>query len=139
MVSSSLSPGSRLPIPISGLPIPVSIFHSPPMLHHISRKQPNSRMCLVCGLKNPFGLKSSYFELDNGDLVCVFRPEEHHQSYPGRVHGGITAAVLDETIGRAIMIKYGEGVWGVTVDFSVRYRKPVPIGAELRAVGRITR
>jgi acyl-coenzyme A thioesterase PaaI-like protein len=45
---------------------------------------------------------------------------------------------LDETIGRAMMIKYGEAVWGVTIEFSIRFRKPVPLEEELRAVGRIT-
>jgi uncharacterized protein (TIGR00369 family) len=109
-----------------------------PMRHKVHSKQPNSRMCLVCGLKNPFGLKASYYELENGDLVCVFRPEEHHQSYPGRTHGGIAAAVLDETIGRSIMHRQNEPVWGVTVELSIRYRKPIPYGEELRAVGRIT-
>jgi acyl-coenzyme A thioesterase PaaI-like protein len=94
---------------------------------------------MVCGLKNSFGLQGSYFELENGDLVCLFRPAEHHQSYPGRTHGGITAAVLDETIGRAMLGGAGEAVWGVTVEFSIRYRKPIPIGQELRAVGRITK
>ena len=108
------------------------------MIHKVHSKQPNSRMCLVCGLKNPFGLKASYFELDNGDLVCIFRPAEHHQSYPGRMHGGIAAAVLDETIGRAMMHRQSEPVWGVTVELSLRYRKPIPCDEELRAVGRIT-
>lgn len=105
----------------------------------VTAKQPNSRMCLVCGLKNPFGLKGAYYALENGDLVCVFTPEEQHQSYPGRMHGGITAAVLDETIGRAILQTSGDALWGVTVDFSVRYKKPVPLGVQLRAVGRITK
>ncbi len=106
--------------------------------YKVHRKQPNSRMCLVCGLKNPYGLHASYYELDNGDLVCVFRPQEHHQSYPGRMHGGITAAVLDETIGRAVMHRRDTPTWGVTVEFSIKYRKPIPYGEELRAVGRIT-
>ncbi len=108
------------------------------MSHKVQRKQPNSRMCLVCGLKNPYGLKASYYELDNGDLVCVFQPQEHHQSYPGRTHGGITAAVLDETIGRAVMHRRDTPTWGVTVEFSIKYRKPIPYGETLRAVGRIT-
>jgi acyl-coenzyme A thioesterase PaaI-like protein len=95
-------------------------------------------MCLVCGLKNPYGLHASYYELDNGDLVCVFRPREHHQSYPGRTHGGITAAVLDETIGRAVMHARDLPTWGVTVEFSIKYRKPIPYDQDLRAVGRIT-
>ena len=29
--------------------------------------------------------------------------------------------------------------WGVTAEFSVRYKKPVPLDQELRVVGRITR
>ena len=29
--------------------------------------------------------------------------------------------------------------WGVTVELTVRYRKPIPIDGEVRAVGRITR
>ncbi len=95
-------------------------------------------MCLVCGLKNPLGLKGSFYELENKELVCIFTPSEMHQSYPGRLHGGITTALLDETIGRAIMIQYEEMMWGVTVEFTTKFKKPIPIDQELRVVGRIT-
>ena len=50
----------------------------------------------------------------------------------------MAAAVLDETIGRAVMIK-NRGVWGVTVELNLRYLKPIPLRQEVRAVGRITR
>jgi len=108
------------------------------MRRRVQSKQPNARMCLVCGIQNDFGLKSHFYELEHGELLAVFRPLEAHQSYPGRLHGGITAAVLDETIGRAIMMRHDEAVWGVTLEFTTRYRKPVPLDVELRAVGRIT-
>jgi uncharacterized protein (TIGR00369 family) len=108
------------------------------MKHQVKRKQPNSKMCLVCGLRNPYGLKASFLELDNQELVCLFTPLEEHQSYPGRLHGGVAAALLDETIGRAILCKYEETVWGVTVEFTIRYRKPIPISGDLKVVGRIT-
>ena len=94
-------------------------------------------MCLVCGLKNPHGLKARFYELQNDELVAVFRPLEEHQSYPTRLHGGISAAILDETIGRAIMIQEKEDFWGVTVEFTSRYKKPVPLDQELRVTGRI--
>ena len=97
-----------------------------------------SRMCLVCGADNPVSLKAQFLELEGGDLLGVFRPLDVHQSYPGRLHGGISSAILDETIGRAVIMGH-EGVWGVTVEFSVRFRQPVPLGNEIRAVGRITR
>ena len=95
-------------------------------------------MCLVCGLKNPYGLQSSFYMLENKELVCVVKPSEVHQSYPGRLHGGITTALLDETIGRAIMMHYEEMLWGVTVEFTTKFKKPIPLNEELRIVGRIT-
>ena len=108
------------------------------MRHQITGKQNNSRMCFVCGLKNSFGLQASFYELEGDQLVALFTPCEEHQSYPGRMHGGLAATILDETIGRAIMIKQDE-IWGVTVEFKVRYRQPIPLGEELRVVGRITK
>ena len=97
-----------------------------------------SRMCLVCGAENPAGLHGRFYELESGELLGVFAPGEQHQSYPGRLHGGISAAVLDETIGRAITIAH-PGVWGVTAELTVRFRKPLPLDGEIRVIGRITR
>ena len=97
-----------------------------------------SRMCMVCGAENPWSLKARFFELDSGELLGVFAPLESHQSYPGRLHGGITSAILDETIGRALNILQPDA-WGVTVELTVRFKKPVPLGCELRATARITR
>ena len=109
------------------------------MLRKVTTKQPNSRMCLVCGLKNPFGLHTSFYELDNKELLAIFKPREEHQSYPGRLHGGIISTILDETIGRAIMIQSDGDIWGVTVELQVRFKKPVPLDEELRVIGRITK
>jgi uncharacterized protein (TIGR00369 family) len=103
----------------------------------VRRKHQNSRMCFVCGLKNKFGLKAGFFELENDQLVALFTPDDRHQGYPGRLHGGIASAILDETIGRAIMIE-DENIWGVTVDLNVRFKKPVPLDVELRVTGKIT-
>jgi uncharacterized protein (TIGR00369 family) len=102
-----------------------------------------SRMCLVCGAQNALGLQGRFYELEpRGDegpaLLGVFTVREEHQSYPGRLHGGISSAILDETIGRAIRIQEPDA-WGVTAELTVRYRLPVPTEGEVRAVGRITR
>jgi len=104
----------------------------------ITGAQNVSRMCLICGRDNPFSLKARFYELDNGELLGVFDALEEHQSYPGRLHGGISSAILDETIGRAISVTHPD-TWGVTVELTAKYRKPVPPGAEVRAIGRITR
>jgi len=109
------------------------------MPHRVTGKQPNSRMCLVCGLKNDGGLHASFYEVASGELVALFTPREEHQSYPGRLHGGMITAILDETIGRAVMISREEDFWGVTVEFTTRFMKPVPLGVELKVVGRIVK
>ena len=73
-----------------------------------------------------------------GDVMGEFDALEQHQSYPGRLHGGMASTMLDETIGRAIMMRYPEVLWGVTVDFQTRFKKSIPLNVELRVVGRIT-
>jgi len=109
------------------------------MKQKVIRKQPNSKMCLVCGLKNSLGLKAHFYELENKELVGIFKPIEEHQGYPGRLHGGIISAILDETIGRSILINYEEDVWFVTVEFNARFKKPVPLDEEVKARARLTK
>ena len=107
------------------------------MIHKVIRKQYNSHMCFVCGIDNHAGLHTDFYELDGKKLIAIFKGHDIHQSYPKRMHGGIIAALLDETIGRAIQIEE-DGIWGVTVEISIKYHKPVPLDQELRVVGYIT-
>ena len=58
------------------------------MKRKVTAKQQNSRMCFVCGLKNPSGLRASFYELENGDLMAVFTARDEHQSYPGACTAG---------------------------------------------------
>ena len=102
------------------------------------KKQPTSRMCFICGESNPAGVHVRFYEQDDGTLLARFTGREQHQGYPGRMHGGVITAVMDEAVGRAIMIKYGEAIWGVTAELNVRFRKPVPLDVELTVIGRIT-
>jgi uncharacterized protein (TIGR00369 family) len=107
------------------------------MRHKITRKQYNSKLCFICGLKNSSGLKASFYETENGELIATFVPTLEHQSYPGRLHGGLASAILDETIGRAIMVGNDKEIWGLTIELNVTYKKPIPLGMELKVVARI--
>jgi uncharacterized protein (TIGR00369 family) len=106
--------------------------------HSVRGAQNISRMCMVCGVENEAGLKSRFLEIDSGELVGIFTPKEQHQGYPGRLHGGLASTILDETIGRAISMTHPD-IWGVTIELNVRYRRPVPLDADVRAIGRITK
>lgn len=98
--------------------------------------QPNSRYCFLCGIENPIGLNLRFHEEEDGRVVVRFTPREEHQSYPGVLHGGITSALLDETIGRVLVPR---DIWAMTVELTVRFLKPIPLGQELTVVGEMVR
>ena len=108
------------------------------MIYKVTGKQPNSKMCFVCGLKNKFGLNASFYETSNNELVALFKPCQEHQGYPGRLHGGIAAAILDETIGRTITTGKDNEIWGVTLEFNIKYKKPIPLDEEIKVVAKLT-
>lgn len=108
------------------------------MKFKVIKKQNNSNHCIVCGLQNNLGLKASFYELENKMLACTVTGISEHQSYPGRMHGGLICALLDEVIGRAIMIDEPK-TWGVTGELSIKYRKPVPLDEEIICVGKIVK
>jgi len=108
------------------------------MKYKILKKQNSSKMCFVCGERNDFGLHARFYETDANELVTFIYPTENHQGYPGRMHGGIAATIIDETIARSICNGKDEQIWGVTIDLKTRFRKPIPLGQELKIVGRVT-
>jgi len=102
-------------------------------------KQRNSRMCYICGMDNPSGLRAQFYNMEDGSVVTPFRFREEHQSFPGRVHGGLAASMLDELGLRAMWAKSSEDVFGVTMSMEVKYRKPVPYEEELIGRGIVVR
>ncbi len=102
-------------------------------------KQRNSRMCYVCGMDNPVGLKAPFYNMEDGSVMTLFRFEEEHQSFPQRVHGGLAATMLDELGLRALWALEGEDALGVTMSMAVKYRKPVPYQEELVGKGIVVK
>ena len=74
---------------------------------------------------------------DDGDstVKSVITPAEHFQGYPGVLHGGVIASILDESVGRSIMAG-DHHRFMMTVSLNVQYRHPVPMGAEITAIGK---
>jgi acyl-coenzyme A thioesterase PaaI-like protein len=97
-------------------------------------KQPNSKRCFVCGRENIHGLKLEFYEISPGEVEVHTTVPEQFQGYPGVVHGGIVAAMLDEVTGRTHM--GGDPPrFMFTARLDIRYRKNVPIGQPLRILG----
>lgn len=108
------------------------------MIYDVTGKQHNSKMCFVCGLQNKAGITAGFYETAGGKLIALFEPCDEHQGYPGRLHGGIAAAVLDETIGRTVTIGKEEEIWGVTLELNIQYKKPIPLGQETKVIAWMT-
>ena len=81
-------------------------------------KQTNSRNCIVCGMDNQFGIKAPFYNMEDGSIATIFKYNFFHQSYPGRVHGGMITSMLDELIGRVLWISEPD-VYAVTTSLEV--------------------
>lgn len=94
-----------------------------------------ARLCFGCGDANPRGLGLE-FRQENGRAVAEFTPEAYLQGYPGRVHGGGVATILDEAMGWAA---YWSGLWAMTARMTMRFRRPVPLEEQVTVSGWVTR
>ena len=102
----------------------------------VTRKQKNSRMCAICGLNNQYGVKAPFYNMEDNSVMTKFQYKEVHQSYPGRVHGGLITAMLDELGLRAYWVE-DENQFAVTMKLDTEYRKPVPYEQDLIGIGKI--
>ena len=73
-------------------------------------------------------------------MESTYLAPDHFQGYPGVVHGGIVASLIDEIAGRSLM---GSDPMNPRFMFSakmeVKYRKNVPIGKTLKIIGKAGR
>jgi uncharacterized protein (TIGR00369 family) len=77
-----------------------------------------------------------FYQDGPGEVSAEFTVPEHFQGYPGVVHGGIVAAMLDEIAGR-VHISEDPPRFMYTARMEVRYRRNVPVGQQLRLVGKV--
>jgi uncharacterized protein (TIGR00369 family) len=85
--------------------------------------------CFVCGARNEQGLQLEFVPGD-GTLSTIWVSQKRFQGYADVLHGGMISTILDEVMINLPWKVYGAPV--TTAELTVRFRKPVPIGAELR-------
>lgn len=88
--------------------------------------------CFGCGRLNAHGLHMTFYPDERGGVWSPFVPEPRFEGYTGMVHGGVISTVLDEVMAWSL---YRNETWAVTGALSVRYRAPIRVGQETRAVG----
>ena len=92
-------------------------------------------LCFCCGQNNPIGLKLK-FEKDGNGVRTEFTPAEHHQGWPGILHGGIISCLLDEAMSYAAQFA---GLKCLTAKMEIRLMRPALITKSLVVTGRIVR
>lgn len=101
-------------------------------------RQPTSLGCFACGRNNPVGLHLEWFNnYDENQVETTFTLDDNYSSYPGTMHGGIIATILDETSGRAILLDNDFNRLMVTLKMEMVYKKNTPTNTPLKAVGRV--
>lgn len=87
----------------------------------------------IAGQANPLAPPIAFSVLDDTVVgVATYGPA--CEGPPGIVHGGLVAAAFDEVLGLAQSLS---GQFGMTGTLSVRYRRPTPLGVQVRYIGRV--
>jgi len=83
--------------------------------------------CVVSGRANPMGIAIEVHR-EGDDAVARVTLGAAFEGAPGRAHGGIVAAVFDDTMGFVLSM---ERTPAFTGRLSVSYRAPTPVGEPL--------
>ncbi len=99
---------------------------------------PTYKGCIICGNKehNPHALGIRFRATQDG-AETTYVSDPRQEGYMNIVHGGIASALLDETIGWACSLVRKK--YFVTVELTMRFRKPLPVGVPITIRGRATK
>ena len=102
---------------------------------------PNSA-CFGCGPKNEKGLKIR--SIPHGDaVVAEWKPESHHEAFPGMLNGGIIGALLDchsnWTAAYALMKQSAADhpPCTVTADYAIKLLRPTPTNGPITLSAKV--
>ncbi len=84
------------------------------------------------------GWKLIEIDPDEGTIEVAFTAIDKFLNPAGTVQGGFLAAMLDDTLGPALVATLGDGEWAPTANLNVQFMKPAKPG-ELRGSARIVR
>ena len=99
--------------------------------------------CFGCGPANEKGLRIKSF-VDGDQVVAEWRPEDHHEAFPGMLNGGIIGALLDchsnWMAAWHLMQKSGADnpPCTVTAEYRVVLRRPTPTDGPVQLRAHVT-
>ena len=91
--------------------------------------------CVVSGKANPMGVAMDVHR-EGEDAVARVTLGAAFEGAPGRAHGGVVAAIFDDTMGFVLSMQSTPAFTG---QLTVSYRRPTPVGVELQFRARLAR
>jgi len=92
--------------------------------------------CIACREPVRGGLGLSFRTRSDGSVAARFPCPSNYQGYPGRLHGGIEAMLLDAAMTHCL---FARGIHAVTARLDIRYRRPVGIEKAVWVTARLVR
>ncbi len=93
------------------------------------------RDCFACGI-GVESLRLKFALEDNGSVSIEWHCGKEYQGYPGIIHGGIIATVLDAAMTNCLLLR---GIPALTADLHVKYCLPARIGLKTVVKASISR
>jgi uncharacterized protein (TIGR00369 family) len=86
-------------------------------------------------------LRLRFTRVAENAIRCEFTAAAQFQGAAGVLHGGIQATLLDEVMGTTAHTAYVDHVSAslATAEFSLRYRRPVPVEAPIAICAELRR
>jgi len=103
----------------------------------LQEKYAPKSICFGCGPANKKGLRIRSMVGEGDKIVADFKPEAHHEAFPGMVNGGIIGSLLDchcnWTAAYHLMKKLGEPEppCTVTAEYQIKLLRPTPSNTNL--------
>lgn len=91
--------------------------------------------CYICGTENPHSVGLTWYAKEDGSIFSEFTLTIKQQGPLGHIHGGASAAVLDEVIGVAI---WRAGYNVAVVNMELNFRQAIPVDSTVTVEARMT-
>ncbi len=92
--------------------------------------------CYICGTENPHSVGLTWYAKEDGSIFSEFTLTIKQQGPLGHIHGGASAAVLDEVIGVAI---WRAGYNVAVVNMELNFRQAIPVDSTVTVEARMTK
>jgi acyl-coenzyme A thioesterase PaaI-like protein len=102
----------------------------------LSRRAQSHPHCVVCSPDNPRGLHQEFALQPDGSVAGTFYDGEMLEGYPGLLHGGIVAALLDGAMTNCL---FTHDIEAFTAELTIRYHAPVAASSATSVRAFLTR